>query len=146
MTGRKNATDKKVHLIHLLMETNTSRSSTILPKKSSRRARMSTNFYNLVLDSIYGRLGKCLAIFKSSCSTLRYGAKLGATACGLHLGLQRITKTSKKDGDEKTLPKSNRFDGVSTTSENIDRTQRRTQHANLAGLCHISLFKNYVAE
>ena len=40
-----------------------------------------------------------------------------------------------------------RFDTVNTaTSENIDRSQRRIQHTNLAGLEHISMVKNYVAE
>ena len=33
--------------------------------------------------------------FKISRSTLRFGAHLRAIACGLRLGLQRITKTSK---------------------------------------------------
>ena len=40
-----------------------------------------------------------------------------------------------------------RFDTVHTTTcENTDRTQGRIQHANLAGLEHISLVKSYVAE
>ena len=40
-----------------------------------------------------------------------------------------------------------RFDtGCTATSENIDRSQRRTQQTNLEGLEHISMVKNYVAE
>ena len=33
-----------------------------------------------------------------------------------------------------------------TTSENVDRSQRRIQHGNLAGLEHISMIKIHVAE
>ena len=40
-----------------------------------------------------------------------------------------------------------RFDTVcTTTSENIDRSHRRIQHANLAGLEHISMVKNFFAD
>ena len=95
---------------------------------------------NQVLNSI-------CASFKISRSTLRFGARLRATAYGLRLGLQRITLTSKKDGDEEKFSKDVRFDTVCTTTrKNIDRSQRRTQHANLAGLEQISAVKNYVAE
>ena len=53
----------------------------------------------------------------------------------------------QKDGDIQKFPKDAIFDAVrTTTSENTDRTQRCIQHANTAGLEHISLVKSYVAE
>ena len=55
----------------------------------------------------------------------------------------------QKGGDEK-FSKDAKFDTVCTTSsENIvddDQSQRRIQHANLAGLQHILMLKDYVAE
>ena len=50
-------------------------------------------FHNQVL--YVQELLNILSIFKISRSMLRLGANLRATVCGLHLGIQRITKTSE---------------------------------------------------
>ena len=68
---------------------------------------------------------------------------LRATACGLHIDLERNTEDSAKN---KKFSKDARFDTVcTTTSENIDRSHRRMQHESFTGLEHISMVKNYVA-
>ena len=83
---------KKVHLHPNDDGRNTSGSSAILHTISSRR---STNFTIKCWTVHVQELVNIVPIFKISRSTLRFGANLQATAYELHLGLQRITKTSK---------------------------------------------------
>ena len=89
------SSEEKIIFIQTLMENSTSRMLTILQRTSSRRARRSTSFHSQVLESNCARFGKLPPIFKISRSTLPFGANSRGTACGPHLGLQRITKTSK---------------------------------------------------
>ena len=51
------------------------------------------------------------------------------------------------DGDEQKFSENTKFDTVCPTAiEHIYRSQRRKHHANPAGLEHISMVKNHVAE
>ena len=86
------SSEKKVHLHPNDDGRNTSGSSAILHTISSWR---STNFTIKYWTVHVQELVNIPPIFKISRSTLRFGAKLQATAYELHLGLQRITKTSK---------------------------------------------------
>ena len=86
------SSEKKVHLHPNDDGRNTSGSSGILHTISSWR---STNFTIKYWTVHVQELVNIPPIFKISRSTLRFGANLQATAYELHLGLQRITKTSK---------------------------------------------------
>ena len=130
---------RKVIFIQVLTERNTSGSSTILQRVSSRRLRWSTNCTIEYRTGFVQDLVNILPMFQISRTTLRFGAKLRTAVNGLHRGLQRITKTAK--GWRWTqVSKDTIFDTVCTT------TQRHIQHANLAGLEHISMVKSCVAE
>ena len=60
-----------------------------------------------------------------------------------HKGTRRL----QNDGDEEAFSKNTRFDTVcATTLKHVDRSQRRMQFANLAGLEHSSMIKHHVAE
>ena len=112
------SSEKKVHLHPNDDGRNTSGSSGILHTISSWR---STNFTIKYWTVHVQELVNIPPVFKISRSTLRFGANLQATAYELHLGLHT------KDHEDFI-----RFDTVCTaTSENIDRSQRRTQPTNL---------------
>ena len=64
-------------------------------KKSSRRVGRSTNFTIKYWTGPVQDLVKIPPILKPLRATLRFVAYVRATAYGLHLGLQTITKTSK---------------------------------------------------
>ena len=80
--------ERKFIFVQVLMETSTSESSTIPQRMPNRRTWRSTTFAT--------KLVFLLPIFMMSRSTLRFGANLRESAYGLHLGLPRITKTSKR--------------------------------------------------
>ena len=89
-----------------------------------------------------------LPIFKISRSTLRIGANLRATVSWLHLGSQRITKTtSGRMALNRNFPRTQDLvQFVQRQVKTLIDRKRRIQHANLAVPEHISMVKDYVAE
>ena len=130
-----------------LTEKSTSGSSTILQRIFKPQGEEEHEIYSQVLES------SC-AIFGDNPTNLQdfplNVAILEPIHERLRMGFILADKGSRrlhKDGDEQKCPTNERFDTVFTaTNENIDRTQRCIQYANIAGLEHISLVKNYVAE
>ena len=86
---------RKLIFARILMENSTSRSLAIPQRVSSRRATKSTNFTIECWTVCVPDLVNILPISRISSSTLGSGANSRATAYWLHLGLQRITMTSK---------------------------------------------------
>ena len=89
------SSEKKVGLHPNIVGEQYSGSSMIVQIISSRRATRSTKCTIKYWRVFVQDLVEILPISKISRSTLRSGDILRATASGLHLGLQRITKTSK---------------------------------------------------
>ena len=87
--------ERKFIFVQTLMEKSTSRNATIPRRISSRRARWSTYFTIKYWTVFVQTWVNIVPISRIHHSTLRSVANLRATACGLHLGLQRITKTSE---------------------------------------------------
>ena len=135
---------RKFVFIQTLMEKSTLGCSTILQRISSRRARRSATFTIKSWTVRVQDVVNILPIFLMSRSTLRCGVNLRTTAYGLHLGLQRIGKTSKWWRWIKASQGCKIW--YRPTGENTARTQRRIQRADIAGLEHISMVKNYADE
>ena len=126
---------RKFIFIQILMEKITSASSTIL-QITSRRAPREHEFHNRVLSSLCVRLGEYLINLQDFPVNVAIWSQFTSDCLWLSSWLTK---------DEQTFLRNTRFDTVrATTSKHIDRLQRRIQHANLAGLEHISLVKKYV--
>ena len=84
---------KANRITRILMERLASRSSSRYLSPRSKEEHVFTIWYWTVFVQMSVN---ALPISRISRSTLRFGANLRATACGLHLGLPRIMKTSKE--------------------------------------------------
>ena len=80
------------------------------------------------------RFGKNPAYVQDPRSTLRFGANVPAIACGLHLGLQKITKIFRRLAMNRSFSRTqDLMQSVQRQVKNSDRSKRLMQPANLAG-------------